>query len=289
MESAGLSPGKMLKAEDVAFKLAPRLNAAGRLGCARLVVELLTTTNVSKARDLATYLDGQNRERQALERRMVAQAREMLEKPAYANLPAIVLANEQWHAGVIGIVAGRLAEQFGKPTLLIASCGDPAPGSGRSIPGFSLHEALQVCTNDLISHGGHAAAAGFRVALDRVDCFRERFCEPTAAHFPGGPPAPRLTLDAEVPLSTLTFRLLNEIDRLEPYGAENPRPRFLAGGLEIIDQPKRLGGGERHLGFRVRQGGTTMRAVAWGMADRLDELMSASGRCCVAFTPRLNE
>ncbi len=289
VESAGLAPGKAVKAEDVAFKLAPRLNAAGRLGCARLVVELLTTTNVAKARDLALYLDGQNRERQALERRIAAQAREMLEKPAFANLPAIVLASDEWHAGVIGIVAGRLAEQFGKPTLLIASRGDPAPGSGRSIPGFSLHEALHACANDLISHGGHAAAAGFRVALDRVDQFRERFCEQAAAHFPGGPPAPRLMLDAEVPLSTLTFGLLNEMDRLEPYGAQNPRPRFLAGGLEIVGEPKRMGGGDRHLSFRVRQGGSTTRAVAFSMGDRLDELMSAGGRCCLAFTPKIND
>lgn len=289
LESAGLTPGKPIKAEDVAFKLAPRLNAAGRLGCARLVVELLTTTNVTKARDLAAYLDGQNRDRQSLERKIGAQAREMLEKPGLADSPAIVLASGDWHPGVIGIVAGRLAEQFGKPTLLIASRSDPAPGSGRSIPGFALHEALQACTDCLVSHGGHSAAAGFRVALNEIDRFRQKFCEYAASHFPGGPPAPRLTLDAEIPLSTLTLGLLSEIDRLEPYGAHNPRPRFLAGGLEIVGEPKRMGGGDRHLSFRVRQSGANIRAVAFGMGERLDELMSAGGRCCVAFTPRLNE
>src|SRR5207244_3076343 len=133
LESAGLTPGAPLKAEDVAFKLAPRLNAAGRLGCARLVIELLTTANPPQARDLAAYLDGQNKERQGLERRISTHARQMLEEPALANLPAIVLAHEDWHPGVIGIVAGRLAEQYGKPTLMIASRSDPAPGSGRSI------------------------------------------------------------------------------------------------------------------------------------------------------------
>jgi single-stranded-DNA-specific exonuclease len=289
LESAGLTPGNPIKAEDVAFKLAPRLNAAGRLGCARLVVELLTTTNVTKARDLAAYLDGQNKDRQALERKIGAQAREMLDRPGYSDLPAIVLANDAWHPGVIGIVAGRLAEQFGKPALLIASKNDPAPGSGRSIPGFALHEALLACTDCLVSHGGHAAAAGFRVRLDQLDRFRERFCEFTATHFPGGTPAPRLILDAEVPLSTLTLGLLGEIDRLEPYGAQNPRPRFLAGGLEIVGEPKRMGGGDRHLSFRVRQSGVTLRAVAFNMGDRVEELMSAGGRCCLAFTPKLNE
>jgi single-stranded-DNA-specific exonuclease len=289
LESAGLTPGNPIKAEDVAFKLAPRLNAAGRLGCARLVVELLTTTNVTRARDLAAYLDGQNKDRQALERKIGAQARELLDKPGYADLPAIVLANDAWHPGVIGIVAGRLADQFGKPTLLIASKNNPAPGSGRSIPGFALHEALQACTDCLVSHGGHAAAAGFRVRSDQLDRFRERFCEYAAAHFPGGTPAPRLTLDAEVPLSTLTLGLLGEIDRLEPYGAQNPRPRFLAGGLEIVGEPKRMGGGDRHLSIRVRQSGASVRAVAFNMGERIEELMSAAGRCCLAFTPRLNE
>jgi single-stranded-DNA-specific exonuclease len=289
LESAGLQPGAPLKAEDVAFKLAQRLNAAGRLGCARLVVELLTTTNPMKARELALYLDGQNRERQSLERKITAHAKELLADPALAELPAIVLANAEWHPGVIGIVAGRLAEAFGKPTLIVSSRCDPAPGSGRSIPGFALHEALAACDEVLCSHGGHSAAAGFRVALNQLDELRQRFCDHTGRHFPTGIPAPTLTLDAEVPLSALTFGLVKEIDRLEPYGAQNPRPRFLAGGLQIVGEPKRIGGGERHLSFRVRQQGSAIRAVAFGMAERLAELLSAGGRCCLAFTPRINE
>ena len=105
----------------------------------------------------------------------------------------------------------------------------------------------------------------------------------------GEPPTPALVLDAEVPLSALTFGLLDELDKLEPYGADNPRPKFLATGLTVEGVPRRIGTGERHLSFRVRQGGTTIRAVAWGMGDRLDELMSAGGACSLAFTPRVNE
>jgi len=290
LESATLNSGSVLRAEDVAFKLAPRLNAAGRLGCARLVVELLTTTNAEKARDLAAYLDGQNKERQSLERRFTREARELFEAGDWQRQPAIVLHHAEWHAGVIGIVAGRLAEQFGRPALVICSRDNPASGSGRSIPGFALHQALQACAGDLISHGGHAAAAGFKISLDRIDAFRAKFCEYTATHFPQGmPPPPRLVLDAEVPLSALTFGLLQEIDRLEPYGAHNPRPRFLAGGLQIVGEPRRIGGGERHLSFRVRQAGTNVRAVAFGLGDRMEELLSAGGQCCLAFTPRINE
>ena len=102
-------------------------------------------------------------------------------------------------------------------------------------------------------------------------------------------PPPRLNLDAELPLSALTFGLLKEIDRLEPYGAQNPRPRFLAGGLQIVGEPRKIGGGERHLSFRVKQGTASMRAVAFGMGDRAEELMSAGGKCCLVFTPRRNE
>ena len=183
LESAGLAPEKPLRAEDVAFKLAPRLNAAGRLGCARLVVELLATHQEQRAKDLASYLDGQNKERQSLERKITQQAKDLLVGRDLAEMPALVLASEEWHAGVIGIVAGRLAESYGRPTLLVAARSDPAPGSGRSIPGFALHEALHACAGDLLSHGGHAAAAGFKISLARLDAFRAAFCAYTAAHF----------------------------------------------------------------------------------------------------------
>ena len=118
---------------------------------------------------------------------------------------------------------------------------------------------------------------------------REKFCAHAAACFPEGPPRPTLTLDAEVPLSALTFGLLKEIDRLEPYGSDNHCPIFLAGGLTVLGQPRRMGGGERHLGFRVQQSGTVLRAVAFGMGERFDELMSDGGRCSLAFTPKINE
>jgi single-stranded-DNA-specific exonuclease len=289
LEAAGLA-GKPVRAEDVAFKLAPRLNAAGRLGCARLVVELLTTPSPQRAKDLATYLESQNQQRQQIERKIAAQARELALDGPYRDSPALVLAGSDWHAGVIGIVAGRLAEQLGRPVLMIAAKTDGAcPGSGRSIPGFALHEALAHCGEQLLSHGGHAAAAGFRVVPDQIDQLRERFCEYAARRFPAGPPAPTLTLDAEVPLMALTPGLLSQIDKLEPYGAQNPRPKFLAADLEIVGDPRRIGGGERHLTFRVKQGGASVRCIAWGLAERQDELLSGGRKCCLAATPKINE
>jgi len=294
IEAAGLSAGAELRASDVGYRLAPRLNAAGRLGCARLVVELLITTSPQRAAESARFLEQQNAERQTIERRMVAQARELVERQ-YRDEPALVLASPDWHGGVIGIVAGRLVEQYARPVLMIAlrpgeDGGLPVGhGSGRSVPGFALHEALKACGDCLLSHGGHRAAAGFKVRADAIDDLRGQFCAYAAAHFPEGPPIPCITLDAEVPLSALTFGLLKEIDKLEPYGSENSRPIFLAGGLTVMGQPRRMGGGERHLGFRVHQNGTVLRAVAFGMGERCDELMSEGGRCSLAFTPKVNE
>jgi single-stranded-DNA-specific exonuclease len=296
-EAAGLTAGNALRASDVGFKIAPRLNAAGRLGCARLVVDLLTTPRREQAVDLARYLEDQNAKRQALERRMVAEARELIQSDGHHRHPALVLALPGWHAGVIGIVAGRLVELYGRPALMIAIPSEGADGeaaavgvgSGRSVPGFPLHEALRSCTDLLEGHGGHAMAAGFRVRPARIDAFRERFCDFTARHFPAGPPAPLLVLDAETPLSALTVGLVKDLDRLEPYGADNRPPLFLAGNLQVAGEPRKVGNGERHLSFRVKQNGTTLKAIAFGMADRVEELMSAGGACSLAFTPKINE
>lgn len=291
LDAAKVGANGTIRAEDVGFRLAPRLNAAGRLECATLVVDLLTTTNSKHAQQVAEYLEKLNADRQTLERKITQQAKEMVESAGYHEAPAIVLASAEWHPGVIGIVAGRLAETYARPALVAAlrGEGEPATGSGRSVVGFALHEALQDCDDILLGHGGHAAAAGFKVAAERIDELRERFTAVAAARFPDGLPAPKLVIDAEVPLSTLSFGLVREIEKLEPYGCENHRPRFLATGLQIDGTPRRIGGGERHLSFRVVQGNTRMRAVAFGHGERLEELMVEGGRCCLVFTPKVNE
>ncbi len=291
LESAGLDGKAELCAADIGYNLAPRLNAAGRLGCARLAIELLTTASRQRAVDLARYLDDQNKKRRYLEGQIVAQARERVEGDGLDGTPALVLASAEWHPGLIGIVAGRLVELYARPVLMIAlrTDGEPAQGSGRSVPGFALHEALRACAEGLVSHGGHAAAAGFRIGGSAVDGFRERFCAYAARHFGDSPPAPRLVIDAEVPLSALTTGLVDAVGQLEPYGAGNPQPVFLAGDLQVVGEPRRVGGGERHLSFRVRQQGKDLKAIAFGMGDRAGELMADGGRCSLVFTPRINE
>lgn len=288
LERAGLSQKPVLDAADIGFGLAPRLNAAGRLGTARLAVELLTTRSRDRAQQLADELEQHNQQRQVLERRILSEARDLAE--ASNGDPALVLASRDWHPGLIGIVASRLVDLYARPVLMIALREDnSAQGSGRSIPGVRLHEALEECAGDLLSHGGHAAAAGFRLDPPAIESFRRRFCEVVARRLgpqPGGLP---LVIDAEVPLSALTPGLVNALAHLEPYGAANPQPLFLAGGLQVIGEPRGVGNGSRHLSVRLRQHGRDLRAIAFGMAERTPELMSAGGECCVVFTPRINE
>jgi single-stranded-DNA-specific exonuclease len=292
--AAKLDPAKPYRASDIGFKLAPRLNAAGRMGQARLAVELLTATNRQRAVDLVRVLEDLNGKRQALEKRTVEQAHEQIAAEGQGNDPALVVASSHWHGGVVGIVASRLADHYSRPALVLTlpkenGAAAIASGSGRSIPGLALHEALRACDDLLLSHGGHPAAAGFKLLPENLPVFRERFCAFVAAQFPEGLPTPSRLLDAEASLAMLTPGLVYDLDRLEPYGPDNRQPLFLAGGLQVLGEPRCIGLDQKHVQFRVSQGNTTMRAVAWRMSERKEELMSAGGACCLAFRPHIND
>ena len=224
LKTAKLAGKSRILAGDVGFSLAPRINAAGRLGTARAAVELLTTPSSQRAGILADHLEDQNRDRQLLERRILHEARLMADQ--CAHLPALVLADAGWHPGLLGIVASRLVDEYARPVLMIALRPDHphGQGSGRSVPGFKLHEALEECTGDLISHGGHAIAAGFRIVPAAVPQFRDRFCSVVLQKLGPESKPHRLTIDAEVPLAALTMGLMESIQQLEPYGAGNPQP-----------------------------------------------------------------
>jgi single-stranded-DNA-specific exonuclease len=288
---SGMREKSEIRASDVSFGLAPRLNAAGRLGCARLVVELMTMRSWNEAVELAAVLDRHNRMRQQMERAILAEALSMIEERGLHREAALVLADPTWHAGIIGIVAGRLTEQFGKPTLLIAVSEERnvGQGSGRSPRGLALHAAMEACSEHLLGHGGHAAAAGFRVLPERIGAFRQQFLEYVTAQSSSLYSGPVLAIDAEVPLSSITSNLVDTMARLEPYGAGNPRPRFLTGPVHVVGEPRLVGRDLRHVRLKVRQNGTVLPAIAFGMADRTGELMSADGECCLVFTPSINE
>lgn len=289
LRCAKLDGKSCFDAGDVGFVLAPRINAAGRLGTARLAVELLTTANRQRADVLADFLERQNHERQVIERRILQEARSQAEQEGRPT--ALVLASAAWHPGLLGIVASRLVDQYACPVLLIAlRDGQPhGQGSGRSVAGFKLHEALEECTADLVSHGGHASAAGFRIVPDQIPAFRGRF-QAVARRLLGAEPRPaRLIIDAEIPLAALTSQVMLGLEQLEPYGAGNPSPLLLADRVQVVGEPRRVGNGERHLSFRVRQEGRTIKAIAFGMGERIEELMSEGGQVSLVFTPRFNE
>jgi len=289
---AGLDAKAQWTAEDIAFSLAPRLNAAGRLGQAQLAVELLITDRADRAEQLAQYLDGLNASRQTLERSIyLAANKQAKEQFDPAGDPALVLAQHGWHPGVIGIVAGRLAEKYHRPVVLIAwdQLGvKPGIGSARSVPGFDLHAALEACDEHLLSHGGHAAAAGLTLHEANLDAFRADFCEYAAKEISEPDRVAELAIDAEAPLSAFTLQVAAQIEQLAPFGHGNARPLLCTSGVTLAEPPKPIGIGGRHLALRLKQHEITLRAVAFGGGDRADELASLEGPLDVAFRPVIN-
>jgi single-stranded-DNA-specific exonuclease len=280
--------------DDLGFFLGPRLNAAGRLGQAELGVALLTTTDEARAAELATYLDELNGNRQTLERSIYLSAnKQITEKFDADGDAAFVLADSDWHPGVIGIVAGRLCEKFQKPVVLIAldKLGlKPGIGSARSVPGIELHRALAACTHHLLSHGGHAAAAGLKIEERMLEAFRAEFCECVSSECAAADRrGAELIVDAEVPLNLLTLDAVTQLDRLAPFGNSNPHPTFCAVGLKLDEPPKTIGGGGRHLALKLSQFRTSIRAVSFGNGEWAAELAALDGPIDVAFKPVINE
>lgn len=281
-----------LGGEDLGFSIAPRLNAAGRLGQAELGVELLSTDDPKRAAELADYVDELNETRKSVERSVLLAARKQAkDKFDPVNDPALVLAHHDWHAGVIGIVAGKLAEQYHKPVIIIAfdKLGQkPGTGSGRSIPGFNLHQAFTAADEHLIGHGGHAAAAGLRIEEANLEAFRIDFCAQVASQLGEEGEGPSIDIDAETPLSALTQQTVAQIERLAPFGHGNRRPTLSTNDVHLASPPKRMGAAGRHLSVELEQHGVKLRAVAFGAGDWEDELKEAKGPLSIAFRPVIN-
>jgi single-stranded-DNA-specific exonuclease len=291
MHVAKIEQGRPLDAEDISFGIAPRINAAGRLEQGRLAVELLTTENPERALQLAAYCDELNKNRRTAELRIFKQAKALVEEhPEWKADAALVVASSGWHAGVIGIVASRVAEHFEKPALLLSISADctQAGGSGRSYAGFDLHAGLEACSEWLISFGGHRAAAGVRVSLDKLDGFREAFCRYAQEHHQPSEREFEMRIDAEVRLADVTHPAVKELDRLGPFGQGNPRPVFAATHVELASPPKTMGEGDRHLDLRIRQHNITMRAIAFGRAEWAEEIAAVNGPISIGFTAAIN-
>jgi single-stranded-DNA-specific exonuclease len=286
MKAARVDPAAV-DAIAVAFRLAPRINAAGRLGRPDLALELLLTDDAGEAERLAAQLEDLNRERQSVEERILREAVALVESwsPEERARRGYVLWDEAWHEGVNGIVASRLVERFNRPVVLIAKSATGWKGSGRSIPAFDLHGALGACAEHLERFGGHRAAAGLSIETEQLDAFREAFAARADAVLDDAALRPMTTVDAIVPAHALTLALAEELDRLAPFGLGNPEPTLLVASVDAVS-PTTVGEG-KHLRFRIRQhdrdGGS---AIAFGLGSQLDRLQRP-GRYDVAF--RLKE
>lgn len=268
----------------VGFRLAPRLNAAGRLEDAARGVELLLETDPVRAAAIAVELDAGNAERQAIEREILADALALVEgNPDMAGRKSIVLASDAWHPGVIGIVASRMVEIFHRPTVLIALKDGEGRGSGRSIPGFHLYDALDACAEHLLRFGGHRYAAGLSIDESTLERFIDRFEEVSAGLLSPDDLVPVLRVDAELSPQEVTTDLVDVISSLEPFGPGNPEPLFMLRCAEIEEQRPV---GNNHLKMRLSKGGRIFDAIGFNLAKKGPRL---SGAADLVFSLGWNE
>jgi single-stranded-DNA-specific exonuclease len=268
----------------VGFRLAPRLNAAGRLEDAALGVALLLESDLRRAALMAAELDASNAARQALEREILADALAMVRQQTdLAERKSIVLASDSWHPGVIGIVASRMVDLFHRPTVLIALQGGSGRGSGRSIPAFHLHDALKACTEHLVKFGGHKHAAGLSIEEETLAAFVARFEEVAGGLLTVDDLTPVLPVDADLAPGEITPALVEMLSLLEPFGMGNPEPLFVLRGAEVVVQRVVKA---QHLKLRLTAEGCRFNAIGFGLAAKAVDSVKAID---AAFTLRWNE
>jgi single-stranded-DNA-specific exonuclease len=268
--------GRPLDAFHVGFVLAPRLNAAGRMSSPDLALDLLLLRGrddavQASARDLARRLSEENTRRQEREAAVLAEARRVIEgDPQIGAQNLLVVAGEDWHRGVVGIVASKLVELYHKPALVLSIENGLAQGSARSIPGFDLLAALDSCAHVFLRYGGHRLAAGVTLDAGRIDELRRRLTACANERLGPDDLVPRLRIDAPLGLSDISGDVVRALGRLGPFGAANPKPVFRAAPVDLVTPPRTLK--DRHLSLLFRQNGRSFRAIAWRASDRLEYL-----------------
>ena len=285
IREAGIE-GKPLTASTIGYMLAPRINAAGRMGCATLAAELLLTEDHGRAEELACDLCALNRERQTIEGHIYEECVARLDREGGSH-PVIVLASEGWHQGVVGIVASRLAEKYSCPAFMICLQDGKGKGSCRSFGGFNLFAALEQCVDLLDGFGGHELAAGFTISAEQIDAFRTRMEQIVLERTGGEEMVSVLQIDAEIgDPELLTQELVESLSELEPFGAGNPKPVFMLSGATVLST---FGvGGGRHLKLRLRHHSVTFDAIFFSVSPT-QLVLNAGDRIDIAFTPQINE
>jgi single-stranded-DNA-specific exonuclease len=278
------SNGRVPTVGTLSFQVAPRLNAPGRVGDAQPALDLLMATDAVQAEELAVLLDGMNRQRQQIEEQVYRETGELARGEVQQGRRAIVLAQEGWHPGVLGIVASRLVDRFGLPTVLVSIQDGVAKGSARSPEGFHLMKGLTACAAHLSRFGGHRHAAGLRMDAGAVAVFREALCQQAQAVLGDRAPGPVLRIDDRLAPQDVSEELVRELARLEPHGIGNPEPVFQMEGLEIA-QSRRVG--QDHLKLSLRAEGLSFDAIGFNMAT--SHQAPPQGRARLACIPQINE
>ena len=285
MEVARLNP-QTVDAESIGFQLGPRMNALGRLEDATVAVELLTTREIIRASQLAAKMERLNQERRLLTSQITKAAMDMIERdPSVLGFNGLVLAHEGWHAGIVGIVASRLAEEYNKPTvLLLKPAGLPARGSARSVAGVDIGASIAACAHLLLGHGGHPGAAGLSLLPENIDLFRRELHRQIDLHRDTAAPT-GLLLDVEAPLSQLNLALAEELQRLAPFGQGNPTPLFLSRNLTVVED-RRLGREGTHRRLTVQGTDGVKAPVIWFNGADVE---LPSGPLDLVYTVGINE
>jgi single-stranded-DNA-specific exonuclease len=286
LSATGLSGRGSISAGEVGYVLAPRINAVGRMGEALRGVRLLLTDDPTEARQIAATLEDENRWRREVDGRTLREAMTMLESDFDPERDrGVVLASAAWHPGVIGIVASRVAEQTHRPTVLVALGENEGKGSGRSIPGFHLYDAMRACSEHLMRFGGHRAAAGCSLLPSRLDGFRAAFDAHARAVLHDDQLVPEVRIDLEVALAEVDAGLYRLLEHAAPFGVGNPTPVFAARGLRVAGAPKVVG--TKHLRLTLAAADARLEAIGFGMGSRIGEVGGADVAIDVVF--RLEE
>jgi single-stranded-DNA-specific exonuclease len=285
LDIAGLT-GKQIDSYHIAFMMAPRINAAGRMSTPDIATRLLLASDddmADEARGLAAQLDEENNKRRQEEQDIVAKAKKIIETdPEVGAHSILVVAGEGWHRGVIGIVASKIVDTFYRPTIVLSTDGDVAHGSCRSIPGFDMLSALESCAPMLLRFGGHRQAAGLQLESARIREFRSAINAYGDERLAPDDLRPRLWLDGPLSFGSITTRVAEELATLAPFGPGNPKPVFQTSGVQIVDGPRILK--ERHLKVSFRQDSRVFRAIAWNAADREARLAEKKDGVDLAFS-----
>jgi len=291
IETAGLT-GHSLDSFHIGFRLAPMLNAAGRMGHARLAVELLTSDSPVRSTQIAEYLKEQNTLRQQCERKIFKQACEMIVERDmnHPDHKSIVLASENWHTGVIGIVASRIVDKYYRPTIMINAADAAtgiAQGSGRSIPGFCLLSGIRACSQHLNSFGGHKMAAGITIETEKIGRFAAEFEDYAKQNLSENDVAAKLHIDAAAPLETFRKETVTELQLLGPFGQGNPEPVFATKGVRLASPPRRVGAGREHLQLAITDNTAAIRCIGFRFG-KLEKKLLETEFFNVAYKPQIN-